>query len=114
MNSIPEPNPNSPTWPIVLAFAKLMERKLALNRHKGDRDGWMKESASDLIDRTYDEFCELNDAVIDCEHNWMLRNGSPITVALEAADVANFAMMTADRVTNGTLFNARISERDNL
>jgi hypothetical protein len=37
MIPIPEPSANSKTWPIVLAFAKLMEHKLAMNRAKGDQ-----------------------------------------------------------------------------
>lgn len=105
MNAVPEPNPNSPTWPIVLAFAKLMESKLALNRHKGDREGWMKDYPEALLDRVRDETGECLDAIL---------MEQPESIALEAADIANFAMMVADSATNGTLLNARKSERDNL
>jgi hypothetical protein len=33
----------NPTKPHVDAFANLMESRLAENRHKGDREGWLKE-----------------------------------------------------------------------
>lgn len=78
--------PNSPTWPYVLAFAKTMEEKLAMNRHKGDREGWVKDPVSALMRRLDDEMGELDHAV----HIQSIAAGS------ESADVANFAMMVAD------------------
>lgn len=87
---------SSPTWPIVLAFAKRMEAKLAKNRHKGDREGWIRDRPTELSLRIEDELAELNDA---------LKCDGPDAVWGEAADVANFAMMVADsfewRRTNG-------------
>lgn len=79
----------SPTWPYVLAFAKRMESKLAKNRHKGNRDGWLKDSEYSLLNRLREEVAELNDA--------MDRQESFVEVADEAADVANFAMMIGDK-----------------
>lgn len=80
--------PDSPTWPYVLGFALLMEAKLEANRHKGDRDGWIRCSVGDfLLPRLREEFGELCDA---------LPEGAPAEIAAEAADVANFAMMIAD------------------
>lgn len=89
---IPEPEPGSPTWPIVLSFAKLMEHKLSLNRHKGDREGWMNDDPLGLLERVADEYTELYQVIFQ-----------PTKAPLEAADIANFAMMVTDRVTLGKL-----------
>lgn len=80
----------SPTWPYVFAFALEMEKKLAANRHKGDREGWSGDHPRDLFDRLMEEARELKAT---------FRLGSsaqPEDVRVEAADVANFAMMIAD------------------
>ncbi len=86
----------SPTSPYVLAFAELMEAKLEANRHKGNREGWMKASPNALLERLREELVELI---------WALRGttlepgpDALAAVAHEAADVANFAMMIADRI----------------
>ncbi len=100
MIPIPEPENDSPTWPVVLAFAKLMEHKLALNRDKGDREGWLKDTPLDLSIRILEEHHEMTDALMA---HWACNGASDHYVALEAADVANFAMMLADRVTDGKL-----------
>ena len=55
--------PDSPTWPHVLAFARLMERKLAQNRHKGDREGWIGDSPTSLLGRVCDELVECLDTI---------------------------------------------------
>ena len=78
---------DSPTWPHVLAFAMRMEAKLAKNRRKGDRAGWLKDHPQALWDRINDEECELYAAI---------GGEDPESVWNEAADVANFAMMVAD------------------
>lgn len=80
---------SSPTWPYVLAFAKRMEAKLDLNRHKGDREGWIDDSARALLKRLREETKELARALDGAESR---RERAPD----EAADVANFAMMIAD------------------
>lgn len=72
---------SSATWPYVLAFARLMEAKLEKNRHKGNREGWLKDFA-----RLREELAEL-EAATDRPSNG--------DVPGEAADVANFAMMIA-------------------
>lgn len=80
----------SATWPLVLAFSKRMEAKLELNRHKGDREGWLGCKVGDLLARLKQETEELETA---------LRRVPSLgtqNVADEAADVANFAMMIAD------------------
>lgn len=77
----------SRTLPVVLAFARRMEAKLAKNRHKGDRGGWLKDTPSALLRRLKVETNELEKAI---------QSNSCGDIANEAADVANFAMMIAD------------------
>lgn len=79
----------SPTWPHVLTFAELMEHKLDVNRSKGDREAWLKDSPWVLYNRMVDEMVELKNA---------LQSVGPHNAIMEAADVANFAMMVADVV----------------
>lgn len=83
----------SPTWPYVLAFAREMEKKLAANRHKGDREGWINDTAVSLLRRLRQETAELADT-LRRRREW--NDGGSAAVAGEAADVANFAMMIAD------------------
>lgn len=85
----------SPTWPYVIAFAKRMEAKLAKNRHKGDREGWLKDDPWSLVERVLDETVEVqqcftigSDGRIDFEDSEELAD--------ECADCANFCMMVAD------------------
>lgn len=77
--------------PEVLKFACLMEQKLRENDHKG---GWRDDSCDALLDRLREETLELQDA---CDlHTSFASVGARNNLALEAADVANFAMMIAD------------------
>lgn len=87
---------DSPTWPYVLAFARQMEGKLDQNRHKGNREGWLKDAPIDLLARLVEEVVELQHAI---DRGWPTDD-----VAGEAADVANFALMVADayRHRNGS------------
>jgi hypothetical protein len=91
----------SATRPWVDAFADAMERKLALNRHKGDREGWQKLAGSQLTIMLRHEVAELCEAV---EMARPLDSGKPegvaarLAVVNECADVANIAMMIADVV----------------
>lgn len=88
----------SPTFEHVLNFAFRMEAKLAANRHKGDREGWMKDHPWNLVERILDETVEVQ----QCFNTdgagtvWLVK--TPEQTADECADVANFCMMTADRV----------------
>lgn len=77
----------SKTLPWVLRFAHLMEGKLAANRHKGDREGWINDEPEALLKRLLEETDELRSA---------LAEGRTKDIPGEAADVANFAMMIAD------------------
>jgi hypothetical protein len=71
-----------------------MEYKLSKNRKKGDSDGWRKAGASKLQDLLDREVEELNSAL------WDAVKPDKGLVLLEAADVANYAMMVADSVQN--------------
>lgn len=90
---------DSPTFKHVLDFAFRMEGKLAKNRHKGDRDGWLKDDPWSLVERILDETVEVqkcftmgSDDRVDYDDAEELAN--------ECADVANFCMMVADSVTS--------------
>lgn len=93
--------------PEVLAFAHLMERKLRENDHK---PGWKRDNPQALLCRIGDETRELALAVAGWGANLtqgmddLGRGADPLSLAdrqirvgREAADVANFAMMVADR-----------------
>lgn len=98
---------DSPTWPHVLAFALRMEAKLAKNRHKGDRKGWLKDNPWNLVERILDETVELQQCFSTDGAGagvWLLK--TPEETADECADVANFCMMVADRVTSQESANA--------
>lgn len=90
---------DSPTFKHVLDFAFRMEGKLAKNRHKGNRDGWLKDDPWSLVERILDETVEVqkcftmgSDDRVDYDDAEELAN--------ECADVANFCMMVADSVTS--------------
>jgi hypothetical protein len=70
--------------PEVLRFAQVMEARLRDNDHKG---GWENESDSYLLRRLDEETTELQRAVFGMTDEYII---------MEAADVANFAMMIAD------------------
>jgi len=73
--------------PEVRAFADLMEAQLRKNDHK---PGWKHDRPHLLLKRLYDEAAELGHAMpYDDDYEAEI-------VGLEAADVANFAMMIAD------------------
>lgn len=90
--------PPSPTRDIVMFMAVQMEFKLSENRHKGDREGWLGDDPASLLSRVDEEAEELRNQY------W---NGPRLggELWLEAADVANMAMMVAD-CTNPDIFNA--------
>ena len=82
----------------MLAFAKRMEAKLEKNRHKGDRDGWLKDHPWNLVERVLDETVEVQEcfATDGAGETWLVK--TPEETADECADVANFCMMVADVV----------------
>lgn len=67
-------------------FAKIMKLKLAANMHKV---GWADMDATWLVSRELEETAELLRLLRQSATSW-------VEVALEAADVGNFAMMVAD------------------
>jgi hypothetical protein len=87
--------------PEVAAFALAMERKLRANDHKG---GWGDEDRDWLIGRIKDETKELEEIVnlhesptVEQSHDVLFWRNVEQRVLDEAVDVANFALMVADR-----------------
>lgn len=74
--------------PVVLWFSKQMESKLKENDHK---DGWKDTTVSQLLTLLKIEVSEL-DAEIDTVNEIKRED-----VIKECADIANFALMIADR-----------------
>lgn len=105
--------------PAVLWFAEQMETKLRANDHKG---GWLGIGMEYAQRRMRQEALDLEAAI--AEYSQYNADGSLKTdqqelaarhrIILEAADVANFAMMIADewrpRVTGGTVTNTQAAE----
>ncbi len=71
--------------PAVLRFAELMEEKLS--EHDGERAHWSGCNLGQLFRRLLLEAEELREAIDENE---------PLHMMMEAADIANFAMMIAD------------------
>lgn len=88
--------------PEVLVFATAMEERLRANDHK---PGWLDDSPEALFARLREEADELrnvfqNESDESDSGDWITLPGPLMqsNVLSEAADVANFAMMIADRV----------------
>jgi len=82
------PEISMPLRPEVLFFAERMECKLRLNDHK---QHWRDFNIEYLMRRLKEEVAELEDTIAS--------GGTRHQQADEAADVANFAMMIADSLT---------------
>lgn len=80
----------------VMWFANQMEKKLQKTGYKGDRDTWLMCSETHLLRRLLDEAEELVVAVREEERIRRGRVGLNAIIS-ECVDVANFAMMLADR-----------------
>ena len=79
----------------VAEFAEAMEEKLSANDHKG---GWDRSSVTYLLERLRQEVDELDLAASKtCSHCGVAHEPNTKRIIDEAADVANFAMMIADR-----------------
>lgn len=66
-----------------------MEAKLAKNRHKGDREGWLKDNPWSLVERILDETVELQQCFSTDGAGagvWLLK--TPEETADECADIA--------------------------
>jgi NTP pyrophosphatase (non-canonical NTP hydrolase) len=89
--------------PEVLAFAKLMEKKLRQNDHKG---GWQREDPDYILKRLREEVEEIaaygghlvGAQIRHLEHpdDPQQKSSKADSIGEECADVANFAMMIAD------------------
>jgi len=101
---------DSPTFKHVLDFAFRMEAKLAKNRHKGDRNGWINCNPDELAFRIQDELGELQGILGAIRHKENIVAWEREAVSNEAADVANFAMMVADIYTGAKSANGPVSE----
>jgi NTP pyrophosphatase (non-canonical NTP hydrolase) len=92
----------SETYPVVLRFAGYMERKLEANRRKGNRENWLRCDPRDLLERLRQETSELQ-VQMQVASAFMSEPANARTMAErvceEAADVANFALMIADILT---------------
>ena len=83
----------------VLWFAEQME--LTLRKHDG-RGGWLDENLDYLIDRLQEEVDELRDVLQDHP----MSDEKLAAIIGECCDVANFAMMIADRTADGRRYGA--------
>jgi hypothetical protein len=88
---------NNQIRPSVKKFAETMESKLRKNEGKG---GWQDESYAYLIQRLREEVDELETELISQPGSLHFsRSVWEKRVIEEAADVGNFALMIADKVS---------------
>lgn len=78
--------------PALRAFAEIMEARLRLNDHK---TAWQHELDPQILERLRRSLGKLERANHDAA--LLKQNGCQAEIVREAADVANFAMMLADR-----------------
>jgi phosphoribosyl-ATP pyrophosphohydrolase len=78
----------SPTIQYIRDFTVDMEKKLAENRHKGNREGWINTDYQHLFNKLLAETEELQEVLIYKDKDEIIS---------ECADIANFAMMIADK-----------------
>ncbi len=82
--------------PEVAAIAEVMERRLSEKDPGRGRGGWRQATPESLLDDLLEQLCGLKAAHVP---------GDPAEIVKKAADVANLAMMVADR--GGALDGAR-------
>lgn len=80
-----------------------MESKLSKNRIKGDRKAWLDTDYQILFDKLQEETEELRHEVY-YEDNYE-------AIISECADVANFAMMIADKAKT-EIIRRKLEEKD--
>jgi NTP pyrophosphatase (non-canonical NTP hydrolase) len=90
----------------VLWFAKCMEKKLQANDHKGH---WSNCTLAYLKRRIREELSELERAVPRDGFYSFYTSEEVANIVSEAADVANFAMMIADKA-RASLRTDKVSE----
>ncbi|HEX5913884.1 MAG TPA: hypothetical protein VFY54_12210 [Rubrobacter sp.] len=100
--------PASPTRQWCLDFAERLEGRLAVNRHKGDRPGWLSAPAAQLIARAKANMEALERAVS--------QGAPPEEVWRHAVDVANLSAMAADSYASEVASEAPVAVvgHDNL
>lgn len=105
-------------------FAGEMENKLRRRDKKWGGNGWKEETLGPLVDRLGEETEELREVFIKLASAHVMRSGNvsgPLSLPLtqtqsrriirEAADVANFAMMIAERAQASVVTSARPTRR---
>lgn len=94
-------NPDSKNWPLVLAFAVLMEQQMEAHKDRdaGGGRNWLDDTPVSLMQHLLEEVQELDDAVA-ARQNGILRGGpdGEARVCREGADAGNLAMMVVDSV----------------
>jgi len=88
--------------PAVMAFARLMERELRANDHKGGRENWLSVPPRRLFTHLESEVREAGDVLSPLIERVAAGDkptaaGLAVLLAGELADIANMAMMVADR-----------------
>ena len=73
---------------VLQPFQDAMRYKLSNSKRYAGTRAWESVPVADLVEGLKKEVAELEEAMIE---------GTPIETVLEAVDVANFAMMIADR-----------------
>jgi hypothetical protein len=83
----------SATAPYVATFGALMEQRLSENRHKGDAEGWRKETVGTHIGLALKHLKDMETE--------LLHTGKHEEMRRQAADCANRLMMACDVLENG-------------
>lgn len=96
------PNLSAETLMTVDLFAQTMKDKLQVHHEKGQRGTWLMNDIDSLFYHARDELVELYEAVHVLEAasytgDLDMRESSAASVISEAADLANMAMMVADK-----------------
>lgn len=76
---------------LIGVFSRLMRKELIANSRKGDRPGWMRQAARNIVSDIYYHTGKLQMAV---------EKGDIEQVKEYAADVANLALMVVDVQAN--------------
>lgn len=94
----------------VKRFAARMEQQLEAHDRERGRYGWHREGVVFLMRRLQDEVAELVQAMYHVPYPYDAWDSERIRrrIANEAADVANFAMMIADNVTEPKRWSLRV------
>jgi NTP pyrophosphatase (non-canonical NTP hydrolase) len=97
-------DPNSKSWPLLLAVAVIAEQQMQANAHK-DRDGfrrWIEDDPAALMRHLIEEVEEVDAAVAAQQHSVMSQSAlghsrRSTELLVEGGDVVNLVMMVLDR-----------------